>query len=203
MTQFDSSCFTDPEYALVAIHPEHFLPYDNVLPVFHPATPTTPTMYVTASDRRLRESPGELDSPRLPSFRHVAGSRLTSDYVNIFLVILNAEIKFHRYLHMIEQNLPTTPLPDDVLDLMRLTVELVDLLYWKPMPTKGSIGEAEFARIMKYRGKEGMDDPTRFRSRRRRRFRFPADMDTEARKAYGRALMSGHGALPSLSSSRI
>jgi hypothetical protein len=35
------------------------------------------------------------------------------------------------------KNSPTTPLPDDVLDFMHLTVELVDLLYWKPVPTKG------------------------------------------------------------------
>ena len=35
ITQFGSSSFTDPEYELVAMHPEHFLPCENVLPVFH------------------------------------------------------------------------------------------------------------------------------------------------------------------------
>jgi hypothetical protein len=164
MTQFDSSSFTDPEYELVAIHPEHFLPYGNVLPVFHSATSTTPTMYVSASDRRLRESPGELDNRCLPTFHHVAESRNKYNRLNVFLVILNAEIKFHRYLRMIKQNPPTTPLPDDVLDLMHLAVELVDLLYWKPMPTKGSPGEAVFSNTMKYLRDREKDNPTRSRS---------------------------------------
>jgi hypothetical protein len=88
---------------------------------------------------------------------------------------------------MISQDPPTTPLPADVLDIMHLTVELIDLLYWNPKPTKGSQGEVEFAKRMEYcqspsikkRGKHG----------------FPADMDLKARMAYGRALMSGHGVL--------
>jgi hypothetical protein len=45
-------------------------------------------------------------------------------------------------------------------------------------------------------GDEEMDNITRSWSK------F-ADMDLETRNAYGRALMSGHGAMPSLSSSRI
>jgi hypothetical protein len=137
MTQFSSSSFTNPEYELVAIHPEHFLPCGSVLPVFRSAT-STPTIYVSAKDRRLCESPSP-DSPRLSTLRHVTESRSRLDRLNVFLVMLNAEIKFHRYLRMISKskNSPTTPLPDDVLDFMHLTVELVDLLYWKPVPTKG------------------------------------------------------------------
>jgi hypothetical protein len=56
MTQFNSSSFTNPEYELIAIHPEHFLPYGNVLPVFHSGS-STPTIYVLARDRCLRKSP--------------------------------------------------------------------------------------------------------------------------------------------------
>jgi len=54
---------------------------------------------------------------------------------------------------MISQNPPTIPLPDDVLDLMHLTVELVDSdsTYWKPVPTKGSQGEATLTEIMERR----------------------------------------------------
>jgi hypothetical protein len=194
MTQFDSPSFTNPEYELVAIHPEHFLPCHSILPVFHSGT-STHTIYVSAEDRRLRESP-KPDSPPLPTFHHAPESRSGFDCLNIFLVILNAEIKFHRYLRMISEDPPTTPLPDDVLNLMELTVKLVHLLYWMPVPTKGSPGEAEFTKMSKIPG---------FRSnlRHKRKYVFPADMDLEARKAYGRALMSGHGALPYLSSSRI
>jgi hypothetical protein len=160
MTQFSSSSFTNPEYELVAIHPEHFLPCGSVLPVFRSAT-STPTIYVSARDRRLRESPSP-DNPRLSTLRHVTESRSRLDCLNVFLVILNAEIKFHRYLRMISKNPPATPL-DDVLDLMHLAVELVDPIYWKPVPTNGSQGEAVFAKrgIV---GVEEMDNLTRSRS---------------------------------------
>jgi hypothetical protein len=63
--------------------------------------------------------------------------------VNIFLLAINVDIKFRRYFEMIQQQPPTTAqLPDDVLVLMRRVLKLVDLLYWGPMPTKGSKGEA-------------------------------------------------------------
>lgn len=206
----------------MAIHPEHFLPYGSILPVCRSAT-STPRSYVPASDRRLRESP-EPDSPYLPAFRHLSESRRTFEHLNVFLVILNAEIKFHRYLRMISQNPPTTPLPADVLALMHLTIALVDLLYWKPVPTKGSPGEAVLAEMVNYRRKNPQrtrrPDPvktmerglseeremvgddevdnlsgSRSNSGHRRKFCWPADTDLETRKAYGRALMSGHGML--------
>jgi len=188
-----------------------------------------PQSTFSARDRRLREST-ESDNPRLPTFYHTTDSRGTFERLNVFLVILSAEIKFHRYLRMISQNPPTRPLPADVLALMQLTIELVDLLYWKPVPTKGSSGEAVFAEMIKYRrrnpprttrpdtakiieresrdereivGDEEVDNLTSSRSnlRHKRKFSWPADMDLETRKAYGRALMSGHGMSPSLSSS--
>ena len=115
------------------MHPEHFLPCGNVLPIFHSKT-SAPTMYVSARDRCLRESV-EPDSRRLPPFRHENTKRDGCWLVNPFLVILNAEIKFHRYLRMISRNPPKIPLPADVLNLMHLTIELVDLLYWKPVRT--------------------------------------------------------------------
>lgn len=156
-----------------------------MLTVFHSPT-STPTNYVSAKDRCLRTSP-EPDSPCLPAFFHVPkGRRSELDHVNIFLVILNAEIKFHRYLHMINENPPPTPLPANVLALMHLTVELVDLLYWEPVPTKGSQGEALFVKREK-------SDPRIIKTH---PF-FTGEMDFEARRAYGRALMSGHGMLPS------
>lgn len=194
--QFNSSSFIEPEYELVALHPEHFLPCGSVLPIFH-SMASAPTMYVSARDQCLRKSPSP-DSPRLPTFRNVTKSRDGSMRLNVFLVILNAEIRFHHYLHLISQNPPTTPLPADVFDLIHLTVELVDLLYWKPVPTKGSQGEAVFTERMKLQRDEEMDNSTKSQSnlRHNRRFALPADMDHKTRKAYGRALMSGHGMLP-------
>jgi hypothetical protein len=194
-----------------------------MLPVCHPNT-STPKIYVPANDRRLRESP-EPDSPSLPAFRHLTTSRDALEHLNIFLVILNAEIKFHRYLRMISQNPPTTSLPADVLALMHLTIELVDLLYWKPVPTKGSRGEALLAKRVntsrknplrtmrpdsaktmergsseerEMMGDDEVDNLSRSRSNsgHHRKFCWTADTDIETLKAYGRALMSGHGALP-------
>jgi hypothetical protein len=173
MTQFDSSSFTNPEYELVAIHPEHFLPPRSVF-VVYPSGTSSPhanyVQYVAARDRRLRES-ADPNSPHLPTYRNVTESRSKFNRLNVFLVVLNAENKFHEYLEMISQNPPTTPLPDDVLALMHLTIELVDLLYWKPVPTKGSPGEKLFTDL--------------------------SEMDLEKRKAHGRLLMSVHGTLSS------
>jgi hypothetical protein len=108
-----------------------------MLHVYRPGSPT-PTAYVPATDGRIRESPSP-DSPRLPAFQAIANLRNRLDRLNVFLVVLNAEIKFSRHF----RNNPRTPLPADVLELMRLTVELVDLLYWKPVLRKGSRGEGE------------------------------------------------------------
>jgi hypothetical protein len=83
---------------------------------------------------------------------------------------------------MISQNPPTTPLPDDAIALMHLTVELVDLLYWKPLPKDPQKKKARVSLETR-------------QAKRRRREKF-INMDLETRKAYGRALMSGHGMLP-------
>jgi hypothetical protein len=94
--QFKSSSFTNPEYKLVAIHSEHFLPFGSVLPIFYfAALPST--LYVSPEDGRLYKlsSPNSLS---LPKFHDVI-ERCRIEHLNVFLVILNAEIKFHQYLH--------------------------------------------------------------------------------------------------------
>jgi hypothetical protein len=136
--------------------------------------------------------------------------------VNIFLVALNAEIKFRRYFKMIQQDPPTTALPDDVLALMRRVVELVDLLYWVPVPTKGSKGSAILAEwaLLKCKSPErarrssqpqytetisgeegGVEGPSKplKSSKHFRRLDWLASADLDTWKAYGSALMSGHG----------
>lgn len=116
---------------------------------------------------------------------------------------------------MIQQQPPTTPLPDDVLALMRRVVELVDLLYWVPVPTEGSKGHAvQTQRLSMKRknarssqpqytettsdeegGMKGLPTPTEAwkLAKRSRRIDWLAFPDVESRKAYGSALMSGHG----------
>ncbi|KIM84707.1 hypothetical protein PILCRDRAFT_393899 [Piloderma croceum F 1598] len=213
---FDIPSFTNPEYELVALHPEHFLPLGNMLTVYDPGTAIY-KHYVVATDRYIRESPHP-SSPRLPAFHHVSEDRDPMDRLNVFLVIINAEIKFRRYFAMVQ---PTTPLPVDVINLMHRTINLVDLLYWQPAPKKGSRVAMVVAKRLAGRRKnppcasrpdpaktiesgsseenmmeddQEMQIPSDFHtgSSRRSRLRWLADVDLETRIAYGRALMSGH-----------
>ena len=71
---------------------------------------------------------------------------------------------------------------------MHLTIKLVDLLYWEPVPTKGSQGEAVYFEMKKERE---IAEKARFQSNfvNKKKTGLTADMDLEARKAYGRALM--------------
>lgn len=209
--------FKDPEYELVALHPEHFLPFDNVLLVYDPVTRTRKT-YVAARDRVLRESP-EPNSTPLPPFRHIGKEREQPNHLNVFLVALNAEIKFRRYFEMVRHDPPTVPLPDHVLNLMHSTMELIQLVYWEPVPTKGSHGEKVLAQIIAHRlqnpGRFARPNPKKNIERSSsdesemdvrkdplassatpkvyRGTPWPEDADMETRMAIGRSLMSGHG----------
>ena len=91
------------------------------------------------------------------------------------------------------------PLPGAVLDLMERTVKLVDLLYWKPMPTEGSHGEAEYVVRMedarRNPGREARPDPAKTIERGSSEERDT--MEDIDGKAYVQALMSDiHGAFP-------
>ncbi|KAI0298910.1 hypothetical protein BC826DRAFT_997301 [Russula brevipes] len=184
---FTAPCFDNPQYELVALHPEHFVPKGGLLTVYDRETRTN-KHYVPAGDRCLRETV-DPSSHRLPPFYHRAVSREASLKPNVYLVALNAELKFHHYLKTIEATPPPTPLPDHVLFLINRTIELVRLIYWKPTPTKGSQGE----RILAQRKLAGEKEPPSNRRRLgARKFQWPDDWDLEARMAYGRALMSGH-----------
>jgi hypothetical protein len=186
MTKFTAPCFDNPQYELVALHPEHFLPKGCPLLVYDHETRTYKN-YVAARDRCLRETV-DPSSHRLPPFRHRAVSGASSK-PDVYLVALNAEIKFRRYLKMVEATPPPTPLPDHVLSLIHRTIELVRLIYWQPTPTKGSKGE----RVLAQQKLAGEEVPSN--RRRARKFQWPDDWDLEARMAYGRALMGGPGML--------
>ena len=120
---------------------------------------------------------------------------------------------------MIQAHPHTPALPDDVVELMHRVIELVSLLYWVPVPTKGSKGHTIFAERGHLKRKhperagrpfqsqytetasdeEGrMDLPTpseawKTSKHPRRQLDWLADADLETRKAYGSYLMSGHG----------
>lgn len=195
---FNDESFLNPEFELVALHPEHFLPCGSKLTLYDHSSSTSRD-YVAASDRCIRESV-DPTSPRFPPFHHFIKNRQIQ--VNVFLVILNAQIKFRRYVEMIRLNPPTTPLPDDVMELIHRTIELVDLLYWKPVPAKGSKGEKFLAaeRAGKYHSRRqlgaGQDEHSQSNAWVSSRTPvFPKlrhrGMDLKARVAYGNAPMGG------------
>ncbi len=136
--QFTIPQIADPEFEFVVLHPSYFLPGNAVLTVYdHDSTTANHKDYVVAEDQCLRES-RDSRSISLPPFRPKSNNRPSLHRLNIFLVILNAEIKFRRYgrLHSLANDLPP-----NVQSLMALTQALVDLLYWTPIPRKGSQGE--------------------------------------------------------------
>ncbi|KAM6495239.1 hypothetical protein JOM56_009862 [Amanita muscaria] len=216
---FSDASFTNPEYELVVLHPEHFLPGGGIFTVYDRAN-NGHKNYVVSNDRRLRESI-DYNSPRLPSFSHDAQHRKSNpSRVNVFLVAINADIKFRRYFRMAEQ-LP--PLPPDVIELMRRVTYLIDLIYWEPVPTKGSKGEVIYnargiAQVLKRKkpprstqlgyienertssaesAGEDVSSPRKKRSElllEERRFdEWWRSVDFETRRAYGTAIMCGHG----------
>jgi hypothetical protein len=215
--QFSLPCITDPEFELVALHPEHFLPGGAVLTIYGPGRGNCKD-YVVAHDRCLRESP-DPGSARLPSFCSTNSSRSKIGQLNVFLVILNADMKFRKYFELPP---PAMPLPTNVLNLMCRTMELVDLLYWRPFPevnTKGYdiLAEMEanrqmnrrIARVQRLLFDSGsndidMDDDddddgfltlpsVRTLARRHAHMKRISDADLETRREYWSAMMSGHG----------
>jgi len=138
--------------------------------------------YVASPDRRLREFPGGTSCPSLPAFTF-ASERPPGSVVNPFLVVLNAEIKFRRYRRQTQLQPPSVPLPDDVQQLVDLTIELVQLLYWRPVRA----------------GKDGKDpEVVRRRPRlHRTRVPWPEDADLETRMTIGQDMLAaGRGEYP-------
>jgi len=154
--QLSNPSFLDPKYELVVLVPEDA---KNVLLHYDPAQ-GGPKIYVPSPDHRLRESPGDLTCPQFPSFS--GPTRQPDAKLNPFLVILYAEIMFQSCFDF---PLPKI-FPNDVLELMKETIEVVDLIYWKPR-----------------------------KNRRRKVQKSNKDLDLEARIEEGYALLFGHGGL--------
>ncbi|TFK68413.1 hypothetical protein BDN72DRAFT_858419 [Pluteus cervinus] len=126
---FSGLLMSNAQYELVVLHPEHFLPKQSQLAIYHADSQMSKT-YVVGPDCNLRESPGTLDNALLPPFsfdRRTSGDRLQ---LNPLLVVLNAEIKFRRY----ERMMPTpTPLPANLRELITRTNKPAELLFFIPI----------------------------------------------------------------------
>ena len=154
-----------PEFELVALHGRHFLPPPgNKLSIFDRAAGIF-REYIPASDFSLREA---TTNERLPTFVPPTRQEHTMDAVNVFLVAINAQMKFKQFKAMYQEQ--PLPLPSDHVVLVERTLELVDLFDWKFKKPKAS------------RSRINLDDCP------------DDDADIETRRAYWSAMMSGHGA---------
>lgn len=190
------------------------------LHILDPETATEKS-YVPSQDRRLRETQ-DIASPRLPPFS--GPNRIPQ--VNPLMVILSGEIKFRRFIRDLPQSPFPQSLPADVMDLIHKTINLVDLIYWKPEPREGTQGHKIYmqrfdsarrndtrkAQSSKRGEDKGASDNAmnssgsnsgteyahnRSQGSRRREFSFPEGASLERRRKIASLLMSGHGRLSS------
>ncbi|KAF9557060.1 hypothetical protein CPC08DRAFT_710699 [Agrocybe pediades] len=124
---FKKPPFTDATYELVLLYPHHFLPKNgDALTVFSEhGNDLSGKMYFVSPDGALREGPDNT-LPRLPAFSSNA-TRAREDMLNPFLVALNADIAFRRFRER------QHPLCKDYDDLIDLTIELVNKIYFQPL----------------------------------------------------------------------
>ncbi|KAF4618113.1 hypothetical protein D9613_012684 [Agrocybe pediades] len=117
---------TDVKYELVLLHPQHLLPKKgDALTVFNEdGHDLSGKMYFVSPDGALREGPDDTQ-PRLPAFSSNR-ARAQGDMLNPFLVILNAEVAFRRFRER------PHPLCQDYNELIDLTIELTDKVYFQP-----------------------------------------------------------------------
>jgi len=189
------------------LHPRHLLPPGNVLAVYDRITNKLQD-YVPAEDHHLRRTCAT-ESEKLPSI--VPPPRSGRSPVNVFLVALNAEIKFRRF-RSLQPPVPVAPNNDILIDR---TNELVKLLYWKPSPSAGAVGKGttisarrnpsrisqpklgSLVETSEGERSSGSETVLSFRAvptglERQNKFAWLADVDLETRMAYGRSLMCGH-----------
>ncbi|KAF9550046.1 hypothetical protein CPC08DRAFT_768962 [Agrocybe pediades] len=128
---FEKPPFTDATYELVLLYPRHFLAKNGgALTVFseHGNDSSTGKAYFVSPDGALREGPDDTQ-PRLPAFSGNT-ARAPGDMLNPFLVALNAEIAFRRFR---ERHMAQSPLCKEYDELIDLTIELVNKIYFQPL----------------------------------------------------------------------
>jgi hypothetical protein len=123
-----------PELQLVILHPGHLLPNYSTLLRCGPNGYYTP--YKASSDGLLREvdaqciispQPPDPSSPPFPPFRHET-NRPLSQSLNIYFILLNAEIKFRRFA----KHFGVERLHPEMRAVVNQTNEIVDLMYAQP-----------------------------------------------------------------------
>lgn len=131
----------NPEFQLVVLHPDHLLPHGSTLLRRMPDGSYTP--YKASSDKLLRQvdpesifssHPPNLTAPPFPPFHHQT-SRDILQTLNVYFVLLNADIKFQRFA----KNIGLDKLHPDVKAVVEQTMEIVRLMYSQPQRSEAFI----------------------------------------------------------------
>ena len=130
-----------PEFQLVVLHPDQLLPNGSTLLRRNSDDSYTP--YKASSDKILRQvdaasilslCPPDLTALPFPPFHHATECD-THQALNVYLVLLNAEIKFQRFA----RNIGLDKLHPDMRAIVEQTIRIVDLMYSEPVRSDACI----------------------------------------------------------------
>ena len=133
-----------PEFQLVVLHLDQLLPNGSTL--LWQGSDDSYTPYKASSDKILRQvdaasilssRPPDLTALPFPPFRH-ATEREAHQALNVYLVLLNAEIKFQQFV----RNVGLDKLHPDMRDIVEQTIHIVDLMYSEPVRSDACIAGA-------------------------------------------------------------
>ena len=125
----------------MVLHPDQLLPNGSTL--LRRGSDDSYIPYKASSDKILRQvdaasilssRPPDLTALPFPPFRHVT-ERETHQALNVYLVLLNAEIKFQRFA----RNIGIDKLHPDMRDIVEQTIRIVDLMYSEPVRSDACI----------------------------------------------------------------
>ena len=120
-------CFDTPEVQLVALHPQDMLPHGKIL------LRRNSNGYRASSDGLLRQvdpvsilslDPPAPDAPPFPPFIHETKRRI-NQAINVYFLLLNADIKFRRFM----QSIGLDKLHPEMRAIAKQTMDIADLMY--------------------------------------------------------------------------
>ena len=112
---------------MIVLNPQHFLPRGAgfLVHIDQGVHHLSHNVYVVAPDGALRAGQ-QNDDQRLPSFTGPQ-ARALADSLNLFLVIINADMAFRRF----RRN--ASPLCQEFTELIDLTIKLAEKIYFQPL----------------------------------------------------------------------
>jgi hypothetical protein len=131
------------EFQLVVLHPDQLLPRGSTL--LRRNSDSSYTAYKASSDKLLRQvdpafvlssNNPSVTAPSFPPFLHQT-TRSLPQSLNIYFVLLNAEIKFQRFA----KHIGLDKLHPDVKAIVDQTIEIVHLMYSEPRSEAAAHGE--------------------------------------------------------------